>query len=57
MAHLVDDERFPEAAKLFGSNLFETTQAQTSSAPADRDFTFGLELILDGVAAAVDATC
>jgi AcrR family transcriptional regulator len=59
MAHLVDDVRFPEAAKLFGSNLFETTPAQTSTAPADigRDFTFGLELILDGVAAAVDATC
>jgi AcrR family transcriptional regulator len=57
MAHLVDDERFPEAAKLFGSNLFETTPAQTSAAATDvdRGFTFGLQLILDGVAAAVDA--
>jgi hypothetical protein len=57
LANLVDDDRFPEAAKLFGSNLFETTPAQTSTAATDvdRGFTFGLQLILDGVAAAVDA--
>jgi AcrR family transcriptional regulator len=57
LANLVDDERFPEAAKLFGSNLFESTPPRPSIAPTDvdRDFAFGLELILDGVAAAVDA--
>ena len=58
LARLVDAERFPEAAELFGSDLFETAPARPATAPTeiDRGFTFGLELILDGVANAVDTT-
>jgi len=56
MARLVDRDRFPDAAALFASDLFESAPtrpaAQAEPGPA---FTFGLDLILDGVAAAVDA--
>jgi AcrR family transcriptional regulator len=57
MARLVDAERFPEAAKLFGSGLFETSAEDpaTTSPEVEPAFDFGLELILDGVAAAVRA--
>ncbi|MEV6907380.1 TetR/AcrR family transcriptional regulator [Amycolatopsis sp. NPDC051071] len=48
LAALVDPERFPYAAKLFGGDVFEP-EAGTD------DFSFGLELVLDGVAAAIDA--
>jgi AcrR family transcriptional regulator len=48
LVELVAPERFPEAAKLFASTLFEAPPPD-----ADADFTFGLEVILDGVAAAV----
>lgn len=51
MARLVDPERFPDAARLFSGGLFEAVPAQPE--PSDRDFTFGLELILDGVAATI----
>ncbi|WP_020669533.1 TetR/AcrR family transcriptional regulator [Amycolatopsis nigrescens] len=44
LAKLVEPDRFPETAKLFASPLFETPDQE-----ADYDFTFGLELILDGV--------
>lgn len=54
LVRLVDSERFPEAAELFGSDLFETMPEQIEGDPSDVDFTFGLELVLDGVAAAVD---
>lgn len=56
LSRLVDAQRFPEAAKLFGSDLFETMPEQVAAMPpgVDSDFDFGLELILDGVAAAVD---
>jgi AcrR family transcriptional regulator len=57
MARLVRPERFPEAAALFGSGLFEQEQdptAQVRPTDPDHDFRFGLETILDGVAAAVE---
>ncbi|SCE86715.1 regulatory protein, tetR family [Micromonospora viridifaciens] len=51
MARLVDPARFPEAARLFSSMLFEAPPPDTpSTAIADADFSLGLELILDGVA-------
>jgi AcrR family transcriptional regulator len=49
MASLVSAERFPDAAALFASATFEDTGADTAQA----DFDFGLDLILDGVAAAI----
>ncbi|MDA1361612.1 TetR/AcrR family transcriptional regulator [Glycomyces luteolus] len=49
MAALVSPERFPDAAALFASATFEDTGADTTQA----DFDFGLDLILDGIAAAV----
>jgi AcrR family transcriptional regulator len=57
LARLVDEERFPEASRLFASDLFETLpeQVAATSPVVDPDFDFGLELILDGVAATVDA--
>jgi AcrR family transcriptional regulator len=51
MAGLVDPARFPDAARLFAASIFEAQPADDET--ADPDFTFGLELILDGVAAAV----
>ncbi|MCD0443447.1 TetR/AcrR family transcriptional regulator [Glycomyces sp. A-F 0318] len=50
MAALVDPGRFPDAAALFGSATFEATGPDTGG----HDFRFGLELVLDGVAAAVE---
>jgi AcrR family transcriptional regulator len=47
LARLVTPDRFPQAARLFSSTLFE---APPDNAPPDADFTFGLDLILDGVA-------
>ncbi len=61
LARLVDEERFPEASRLFASDLFETMPEQVAATSPmagpgdDPDFGFGLELILAGVAAAVDA--
>ncbi|WP_158883246.1 TetR/AcrR family transcriptional regulator [Amycolatopsis anabasis] len=49
LSRLVDPDRFPEAAELFASGVFEDPPPDG----ADDEFTFGLELILDGVAAAV----
>jgi AcrR family transcriptional regulator len=51
LASLVDPARFPDAAKLFASDTFEPGQ---EADPTDREFTFGLELILDGVAAIIE---
>ncbi len=54
LVRLVDPERFPEAARLFSSALFEAPPPDTPDAAiADADFSLGLELILDGVAVRV----
>lgn len=52
IATLVDQGRFPYAAKLFSAEVFEP---EPGADPADDDFAFGLDLILDGVAAAIAA--
>lgn len=58
LAGLVEPDRFPEAAKLFSSTVFETAPpaepGPSDDGPEpDSDFGFGIGLILDGVAAAV----
>lgn len=53
LAELVDPTRFPDAARLFAAGIFEPQPEQHAEALADPDFTFGLELILDGVAAII----
>ncbi|MFC3491178.1 TetR/AcrR family transcriptional regulator [Glycomyces rhizosphaerae] len=50
MASLISPERFPDVAALFASTTFEDTGADT----AQEDFDFGLDLILDGVASAIE---
>jgi AcrR family transcriptional regulator len=52
LATLVDPARFPDAARLFAADVFEPEPTQPTN---DHDFTFGLELILDGIAAAIEA--
>lgn len=49
---LVDPERMPEMAALLASGLFDDIDP---AADPDGDIAFGLELVLDGVAAAVAA--
>ncbi|MEU0530031.1 TetR/AcrR family transcriptional regulator [Amycolatopsis tolypomycina] len=49
LAELVEPHRFPDAAVLFTAEVFEPAGGD----PADHDLTFGLELILDGVAAVI----
>jgi AcrR family transcriptional regulator len=46
---LIDPTRYPDAARLFAAGVFEPQQEQSTD-----DFTFGLELILDGIAAAIE---
>lgn len=54
LAKLVEPGRFPEAAKLFASTVFEgPTVRPPDGSAGERDFTFGLEVILDGVDSAV----
>lgn len=57
MAGLVGAERFPDAAQLFASGLFDPASPRDADRPdgdpASSDFGYGLELILDGVAAAI----
>ncbi|MGC4833537.1 TetR/AcrR family transcriptional regulator [Micromonospora vinacea] len=54
LARLVNPDRFPETARLFSSTLFEAPPSDTpDEAIADADFSLGLELILDGVAAQI----
>jgi AcrR family transcriptional regulator len=54
LARLVDPARFPEAARLFASGLFETPPAaRRRDAASDADFVFGLECILDGISVAI----
>ncbi|OZM71029.1 TetR family transcriptional regulator [Amycolatopsis antarctica] len=55
LTELVDPARFPDAADLFASGLFEKP-GPAGEDPADREFAFGLELILDGLAVAIAAT-
>jgi hypothetical protein len=55
LVRLVEPERFPEAARLFSSTLFEAPPSDTPDAAiADADFSLGLELILDGVAVRIE---
>ncbi|MFI6867272.1 TetR/AcrR family transcriptional regulator [Nocardia sp. NPDC050406] len=49
LVDLVDPQRFPDAAALFASGVFTAPEI---AADPDEDFAFGLELVLDGVAAA-----
>ncbi|GIG66996.1 TetR/AcrR family transcriptional regulator [Phytomonospora endophytica] len=49
LAELVEPGRFPEAARLFASPAFEEPAAE------DPDFRFGLDVLLDGVAARIAA--
>ncbi|WP_309234374.1 TetR/AcrR family transcriptional regulator [Nocardia sp. XZ_19_385] len=51
MSALIDPNRFPDAAALFASGLFESPPPTTD--PTGDDFHFGLDLILDGVAVAI----
>ena len=53
LARLVDPDRFPEAARLFASGLFEAPPPKGRGARSDPDFSFGLERILDGVEVAI----
>ncbi|MFD6161089.1 TetR/AcrR family transcriptional regulator [Nocardia sp. NPDC060256] len=53
MARLIDPERFPDAAELFHSDLFESAPPPPTPDPAQDDFEFGLTLVLDGVAATI----
>ncbi|MDA0566174.1 TetR/AcrR family transcriptional regulator [Streptomonospora sp. S1-112] len=56
LARLVDPGRFPDAAALFASGVFEAPpEPLEGGPPVDHDFVFGLELILDGVAATIAA--
>ncbi len=50
---LVDPDQLPDMAALLASGLFDGITS--ADADPDADFTFGLDLILDGVAAAIDA--
>lgn len=57
LAKLIDPDRFPETARLFASGIFEAPPERVRvDATADPDFTFGLERILDGAAAAIART-
>ncbi|WP_067574360.1 TetR/AcrR family transcriptional regulator C-terminal domain-containing protein [Nocardia acidivorans] len=49
---VLDADRFPEVTALLGSGLFESVPNAPES--ADQDFAFGLDLVLDGVAASVE---
>ncbi|PSR67673.1 TetR family transcriptional regulator [Nocardia sp. MDA0666] len=50
---LVDPERLPDMAALLASGLFDAIEP--AEADPDSDFAFGLDLILDGVAATIAA--
>lgn len=51
---LVDPARFPDVAALLASDVFDAVPPQPDS--AEGDFAFGLNLVLDGVAAEVERT-
>ncbi|PSK98012.1 TetR family transcriptional regulator [Murinocardiopsis flavida] len=54
LAKLVDPGRFPDAAMLFASDLFESPSQHAGDGPLDEEFDFGLALILDGIAAEIE---
>lgn len=51
LTELIDPQRFPDVADLLASGLFESVPPPDT---ADEDFAFGLELVLDGVAAVLE---
>ncbi|WP_190818866.1 TetR/AcrR family transcriptional regulator [Saccharopolyspora pogona] len=51
LAKLIDPETFPEVAEMLTAGLFEASPGPGEDPAEDRDFTFGLDRILDGVAA------
>ena len=53
MQSLIDPQRYPETARLLASGLFERPHATRGRSPADPDFRFGLDCILDGVDAVI----
>jgi AcrR family transcriptional regulator len=54
LAKLVGPDRYPEAAKLFSSGTFGTSPEPAGDDPAtEHEFAFGLERILDGIAAVI----
>ena len=55
LALLVDPQRCPDLAELFRSGLFESARPVQPSGPDD-DFTFGLTVILDGLATTIART-
>ncbi len=56
LASLIEPARFPDAARLFGGGVFEPSPGPAATYSTDDDFSFGLELILDGIAAAIEAS-
>ncbi|MBB5917301.1 AcrR family transcriptional regulator [Nocardia transvalensis] len=52
LARLVDPERYPDAAQVFAANPFPES-VDPGRDIADEDFRFGLEVVLDGIAAAL----
>lgn len=54
LVQLIDPERFPDAAMLFASGVFESASEQVGDGPLDEEFDFGLALILDGIAAEIE---
>lgn len=53
LARLVDPAQYPEMAALLASDVFGHNQPDTDDPAAQPDFVFGLERILDGVAALI----
>ncbi|QIS07114.1 TetR family transcriptional regulator [Nocardia brasiliensis] len=50
LAELVDRDRYPEAAKLFGSTVFDPPPAPPADPTEDPDFACTLEIVLNGIA-------
>ncbi|WP_338770839.1 TetR/AcrR family transcriptional regulator [Nocardia vulneris] len=55
LAALVDPSRYPEAAKLFSSTVFDLPPATPADPTEDPDFTATLEIILNGIAQEIAA--
>lgn len=51
---MVDAERFPQTAAMLNAEVFASDAPEHDA--ADRDFTKGLEVVLDGLAARIDTT-
>ncbi|MBF6327776.1 TetR/AcrR family transcriptional regulator C-terminal domain-containing protein [Nocardia transvalensis] len=52
VARLIDADRYPEAAKAFATNPF-LPASEPGRDVASEDFRFGLDVVLDGIAAAI----